>query len=199
MIASKTYQTKNGLAALRLRLGLSQQAFAGQLGISRSLLGYAENHKRSLPTSALLRLAALEMVLHQQATQKNTKPACLQATFPIPHTSKKALMQQRIQTLHTSLRRRECELQRMLCAHGQAQQCLAQLDLLMTAGPAATGRFPAGALELHRYTLLRKLNKSGAIPQAHLLNRIEILQASLAAENRKAECLALVLPMELVA
>lgn len=50
---------------LRTALGFTQKAFANYLCISRSLLSMAEVHERELPTSALVKLAELELLLQQ--------------------------------------------------------------------------------------------------------------------------------------
>lgn len=198
MIAIKTYQTKNGLADLRLRLGLSQQAFARLLGISRSMLGHAENRNRCLPTTALIQLAALELSLQQQASPREGGLAyCPGLLQPQPVAN--ALLQQHISALQVKLRSRQCELERMQRAHLQAQQCLAELNVLINAGAEVTSRFPPGSLELHRYALLRKLNRSGPLEQAHVHSKINGLRAALAEHHISAPQATMQPAMELVA
>lgn len=62
----KRQNTKNGLAAIRQRLGLSQQQLADHLGINCSTVKLAEQGKRSLQTAALLKVADLEIMLASQ-------------------------------------------------------------------------------------------------------------------------------------
>jgi transcriptional regulator with XRE-family HTH domain len=59
----KQYRRIEGIAATRVRLGLSQQEFADQLGISRSLVAKAEGRQRTLPTSTIVKIASLEILL----------------------------------------------------------------------------------------------------------------------------------------
>ena len=49
-----------GIGATRLRLGLTQELFALELGMSRSLLSKVENRERSLPLAALAKLSEME-------------------------------------------------------------------------------------------------------------------------------------------
>lgn len=58
MKASKEFKIMQGIGAVRLRLGLTQKAFALELGISPSLLCRAEKRQRSLPLLALTKLAS---------------------------------------------------------------------------------------------------------------------------------------------
>ena len=51
---------------LREQLGLSQQDLAQYLSITVSLLGMYEIGKRDLPTAALVKLAAIELLLNQK-------------------------------------------------------------------------------------------------------------------------------------
>jgi transcriptional regulator with XRE-family HTH domain len=60
----QTYSS--GLAGIRKRLGLSQQQLADQLNVNRSTIKFAEQGKRSLPTSALLQVAQLEIMLSKE-------------------------------------------------------------------------------------------------------------------------------------
>lgn len=63
MRAYKINKEQSSLAAIRKRLGLTQQQLADKLNISRSAVMMAENGHRSLPTEALLEVARLEINL----------------------------------------------------------------------------------------------------------------------------------------
>ncbi len=56
----------SGIQHLREKFGLTQQQLAVYLGVARSHLAMAEKATRSLPTSALLKLAVLEKSLHSK-------------------------------------------------------------------------------------------------------------------------------------
>jgi len=55
-----------GFAALRQKLGYTQQQLANYLGVSRGMIFLVEKGKRSLSVSALLKLAALEKALEEK-------------------------------------------------------------------------------------------------------------------------------------
>lgn len=48
------------LTATRIRLGLSQNQLAAQLGVSKAAIGMAETGQRKLPLAALIKLVELE-------------------------------------------------------------------------------------------------------------------------------------------
>jgi len=56
---------------LRDQLGLSQQDLAQYLSITVSLLGMYEIGKRDLPTAALVKLAAIELLLNQKESSSD--------------------------------------------------------------------------------------------------------------------------------
>lgn len=58
----------NATKNIREALDLTQSQLAIYLGVSRSRLALAETHRRELPTSALLKLGALERYLHKNVS-----------------------------------------------------------------------------------------------------------------------------------
>lgn len=63
-----------GLAATRIRLGFSQQQFADELGVAKSVIAMAEINRRPLPTALLLKIAALETCLANQSGKTALMP-----------------------------------------------------------------------------------------------------------------------------
>ena len=64
----------NEIIRWRKALGLSQQALADYLGISRSLLASAETGQRTLPTSALVELVKLQKLSEVYHPPEKTAP-----------------------------------------------------------------------------------------------------------------------------
>ncbi|RYY44789.1 MAG: XRE family transcriptional regulator [Chitinophagaceae bacterium] len=64
MKSSKKIKLLRGITAFRIVAGMTQQVFAQQLGVSKSLISMVENGKRKLPTPALLKLSRLEIKYH---------------------------------------------------------------------------------------------------------------------------------------
>ncbi len=63
----------SGIQHLREKFGLTQEQFAIYLGVTRSHLSMAEKAARSLPTKALLKLAALEKSLHSRTPHQTAQ------------------------------------------------------------------------------------------------------------------------------
>ena len=59
---------------IREQLGLSQEALAFYLGISKSLLAMYERGKREIPTLALAKLAEMELFLNQNLAYSKQEP-----------------------------------------------------------------------------------------------------------------------------
>ncbi|RYF89828.1 MAG: XRE family transcriptional regulator [Chitinophagaceae bacterium] len=180
MNAFTQYRRMQGLAATRIRLGLSQELFAMQLGISRSLLSKAENKTRTLPTEALLKFSALEMQLQKQALEKQQqgkhRNAAAHSTAQQPDTAP-AFDFKKDYTIEASLK--EVELQKMIAVYNNSRLRLAHLEMIISDADASVQFLPA-FLEIQRFKLLRKLKTCGPAAQVALRHKITLLQAAAA-------------------
>ncbi|MBO9595652.1 MAG: helix-turn-helix transcriptional regulator [Niabella sp.] len=118
----------------RAQLHLTQQELAVFLGVSQTLLSMYEKNLRELPTQASLKLARLELELHQFQQQK-----------AVPDSKEALQGQKRMQQLERLLdrqaRKAEVDLLRLDAALDNMRQQQKQLDLklafikrLMTPG-----------------------------------------------------------------
>lgn len=178
MKAYKEYQKMQGLAATRLRLGLSQVSMAIELGISNSLLSQAENGKRSLPTPALAKLAALDIKL---AATTSARAANMQPDWS---AKERQSIQEKALKKEQQCIDRAAKLQSQLDAMkdryeklcGRIHKTTAVLEETVTAQAAETS-FTDKHLQLHRDILLNKLSSCGPKPQTELRHKIALLHA----------------------
>lgn len=153
-----------GIAAIRSSLGLSQQAFALELGISQSLLSRAENRQRSLPMAALARLSALEIQLVQAAGSRGN------TTAPPPSASD-PLTAAKQQKKITDASHYEATLHNMILRYEQLSKNLETTNSLVSN---AGSHFIPGHLELHRLQLLKKIKLCGPAAQEKLRQKIRL-------------------------
>ncbi|MBC7937965.1 MAG: helix-turn-helix transcriptional regulator [Rhizobacter sp.] len=163
------YKKMQGIGSVRLRLGLSQEVFALELGISRSTLSKVENNQRTLPTTALIKLAALEISLAATVTSKmelrvqNVKTAACS----VMHYYKEL-------NCRADAERKQVDLEIMLINYNRFKTSFDQISLLIeTAGE----RFLPGQLEILKYSLQQKIDKYGPQAQAALRHKIALLNA----------------------
>jgi transcriptional regulator with XRE-family HTH domain len=187
MKSLKDFEKMHGIGSTRLRLGLTQQAFALELGISRSYLALCENGQRSLPVAALTKLAALHI--------------CMAATDIADHGS---LQKEMFSDAENAMASREfykqeqkclleaarCQelLDKMLVRYQQVRQCLSQVEMLIEAAThdGSTALLP-GHLEMQRDSLLIKLMKCSQPAQASISNKIALLYAEAHLHTMSAE------------
>ena len=175
-----------GLQATRIRLGFSQAEFSRHLGISRSLVGLAENRKRSLPSDALVKLASLEILMAGAGKDKAAPPAhpaeTEQQCFD---ENSETVLHYREMCCRTEAQMLQTRLAQMEARYKQFRQSLDQVEQLLAAQTGAEKEhFGFAYLNLHRYNLCRKIQKCSLPAQTALRNKIALLYA--AAELHKA-------------
>jgi len=173
MKAFKQYKRQQGIGATRIRLGLSQQDFAIQLGVSRSLVSKVENRVRSLPLAALAKLSALETVL---------------AGAPVHHGmagKEQGTSEQAAFYLHSKgmdycleIQRLQYRLNGMEAGYQQLCRSLQTIETLLATDAGKEARLGQGFLQLQRHSISRKLIKCALPAQAALRQRIALLQAA---------------------
>lgn len=182
MIAYKIYKREQGIGAIRMRLGLSQEQFAMQLGVSRSLLSKAEHKKRSLPLAALAKLSALEISMRTHALMHTTAQiAQAEQALAQKYLEEKTINYGvEIILLQHELKKMECSY----AALGKSLHCLESL-----IGARHSQELCLSAAELHRHyvSLIAKRKRCSLSAQAALRNRIMLLQAGalLSGSNRE--------------
>lgn len=170
----------NGTKKIREQLGLSQYQLAVYLSVSRSQIALSETGRRSLPTGALVKLAALATSL--QVTAKRP-PIVLQQLFNKQNALAKA---------HTQ----RCNQKAALAKHQlnalqtQYQEC----EKIILATSHLLSNLPQGKhyhkdllwLELLQTETLKKMKACGPWPRTLLALKIQTLeQEALAAVAMK--------------
>jgi transcriptional regulator with XRE-family HTH domain len=179
MKAFKQYRKLEGIAATRIRLGLSQEAFALELGVSRSLISKAENRERTLPTSAYIKLAGLVITLTAANTagaKAQPHPVELEESCMNDHAP--SVMHYREMNYRVEAESLQNKLTMMRARYQQVRQSLEQVELLIAARADSDDQFSKSCLEMHRYNLCRRLNKCSLPAQASLENKIALKQAA---------------------
>lgn len=175
----KHFQNKDGIAGVRLSMGLSQEIFAMELGISRSLLSKVENKKRHLPTDAILKLVALEVNITNSV--RPVENNLLQEVLERPVFDKEPFgIKSKVTEKETRLKIKKMQgrLDTMIACYDQLHQSLHRVEMMLE-DKMNSGRFMPGVLEMHRYKLLRKLNKCDLVYQEILRNEIVLLEIGL--------------------
>lgn len=164
------------LTATRNRLGLTQEEFAEQLGVSRSMIGMAECRQRTLPTETLVKLAALEITMAGNTTEgviDKPHPAELEESCLNEHSTSMTYLKEKSCRAEAELL--QCRLTVMESKYRQHRGCVDQLEKLV--GQPTSG-FAPGWLETHHYRALCKLNKCSLVAQANLRHKIALLHAA---------------------
>ena len=115
----------NDLRNIRRNLGLTQQAMAEYLGVSRQMISMSESRQRSLPVPALLRL--------QQLTDAARTPSLAAEQRQLRSRSHtRVALRKRLRTCRLEVRRLQRKLQRMQRHYQKADAfvrcCEAMLD-----------------------------------------------------------------------
>ncbi len=181
MKAYKYYKRMQGIGAVRIVLGLTQEAMAMELGVSRSLLSKAENKTRSLPTAAMIKLAALHarMVELQKTKENDTIPgaaATAAATSELSNMPVFAL----IKKMELQAAQLQHDLNVMIHMHGHLVQCLANVEGLLYAPQNQDAGKGLAYLKIHRAIIIRKITRCGPVMQAALRKKIALLRAAAA-------------------
>ncbi len=177
MKAYNYYKKKQGIGAIRMVLGLTQQALASQLGISRGFLSNAENNKRSLPTPAMLKLA----LLHARITGTKTPPESGNATPATgTHERSEEPVLELLKKLEQEAARLQHRLQVMICTHAHLVQCLDNVEGLLYAPQNKDAGKGLPYLKIHRSIIIRKITKCSPGMQAVLRKKIALLRAAAA-------------------
>lgn len=178
MKAFKHYKRLKSATSLRLKLGLSQQAFARQIGISKSLVSMVENGRRSLPTQALLKIAELETTL--AALEKSgsaSLPGVGRATQKAPGFRNKP-MRAKINGMKHS--ENGVRLARMIERYQKTTDALRKLEFLLDASGMEMTAAARQLWEISYNDLCVRLRSCDANAQAKLkatLARLEVLVA----------------------
>jgi transcriptional regulator with XRE-family HTH domain len=166
---------KQGYAALREKLGLSQTQLAEQLGISKATVSMAESGRRSLPTAALLKIAALEIKL---AAAMETGPVheTEKSNIDLPAEAPPEFSQLCQQQCEQQLYKLTTKLETMEAVHKKLRAQLQLLESMLEKEPAEPGNILVMSLQLHRDRLLSKISRCDPKEQALLRNKVAKLK-----------------------
>ena len=125
----------NGIKLIRSKFGLNQQQIAAWLGISRSLVGHYEREARSLPTSAVLQLARLEiMIAHlQEAKRTGTNKYDVHPSSTERHIQLQNTLQQHARVCSYKAEKMRKELAALQTMHKQTQEWLQGIEDILSA------------------------------------------------------------------
>lgn len=174
MKAYHQFKKQQGIARLRLKLGLTQEAFAKELGISRSMLSKAENRIRSLPTNALLKLAGLEIkyaeISNRQSNDTNEEGGAGLTPVTISESEMATV------NAESKIEKWEKELEKMADSYEKLKKTLQEVDNVI-AHNSFLERFLPGSIESQRYKLIKKIHKCDPTTQQLLRKKIELLKS----------------------
>jgi transcriptional regulator with XRE-family HTH domain len=176
-------KARNAITICREKLGITQQALAAYLQVSRSLLNMAERGQRALPTQAFLQLT--QLISHYEAAT----PA------PLSPERSQQEKQQRLKLLDELVKETVWQLSK--CNHALArmeadyQQTLCQIQTFQTMGQqlATDPNQPAGKrqqlwLSLQEAEAWQQLEKNSPVSRMPLQLKIVALQACLQAAQQ---------------
>ena len=186
MKAYTEYKRMNSIAATRIRLGISQEMFAMELGVSRSMVSKAENRTRSLPMPAMLKLAALELSLATEVTDKAVDAVGTAADRPSFTFRQTLAMVRTVGRCSSEIERLKEQLYKLETEHFKIQLGLKQVELMEMPGDSAVARVDPRYLPMRRYKLLKKLQKCGPPAQEILKNKVLLLTAAATLEMNLA-------------
>ena len=181
MKATKKLKKLQGIGATRVRLGLTQELFALELGLSRSLLCKVENRQRSLPLTALSKLAEMEKRLSSiVAARGQAIPAeTLQNVTTTPDDDTRA-PSARYELQLQRLQEKLIQMQQSYAALGVSLDCM---EGLMNSDPGYPSNEGSVYLQIQCFTLQCKRNKCGLPAQASLQFKIHLLKAAVALQQ----------------
>lgn len=170
-----------GIGATRIRLGMSQTAFAAALEIFRSLLALVETGKRTLPTLALCKLAAMEI---QTAAQETLD--CMATSSPADPALNTGqnhhleILNCKIMKCRMTAAKKECDLALMSARYAEFSKNLAQVDALLANSPEDPGNYHRNNMVIHRWNLKFKVDRNSLPAQNNLRHKIAMLYAEAA-------------------
>jgi transcriptional regulator with XRE-family HTH domain len=185
MKASKLFRNPDGLAATRARLGMSQRDFAQTLGISKALVSMVEGNRRTLPVPCLVKLASLEVAVSGAVTadlKQLPHPVEVEAHYLNEHAP--VMLEYKEMHCRAEARMLESKLEVMGTRYQQLRANLEGIEKLLDETACLQDSPLRPCLEVHRYSLSRKLTRLGLPAQAALRNKIGLLHA--AAELHKS-------------
>lgn len=165
----------SGIAAVRTRLGFTQESFAIALGISRVHLAMVETGKRKLTAGALLKLAELEIRLATLGAPSGKTR--LAGSRPHPDSLRaREKMTARANQYMAKAGEWLHNLDAMIAQYNSLLYTVQQIESLLTAEAGDAACFTQHHLRVHRDCLLVKLYRCGPDAQALLRDKIERLQ-----------------------
>ena len=170
----------NGIRSIRLKFGLNQQQIALWLGISRSLVAHYERETRSLPTSAVLQLARLEILIDnmQQAKRTGTTKYEIHPSSAERHIQTQKVLQQHAEICSYKAEKMRKELTDLQIMHKQTLEWLQVLEnMLADPASAAYDKMELLWLQVQQRQALKKLGQCDEAAQLKARVKIESLEA----------------------
>ncbi|MFN8249884.1 MAG: helix-turn-helix transcriptional regulator [Ferruginibacter sp.] len=174
----------NIILEIRTLTGLSYTKLAEWLGVSRSLLQFAESEKRSLPSEVMIRLSSIYLLLVE--LQKETT---VKEDIPVSNPGKLALQHHKKANYHertaASLRR---QLQKLEAKHPQLNTRLRLIATLQSQNSTLYKTTPRDEawLSFAEWFSKEQLRTAGQEAQEELRDKIEMHEAYAALHRERA-------------
>ncbi|MBC7936489.1 MAG: helix-turn-helix transcriptional regulator [Rhizobacter sp.] len=176
MKLSKQIRILRGVTAVRVKMQMTQLAFAHYLGISKSLVSMVENGRRSLPAAALVKITQLEMAFD---TARKGHAIMMPATIAINETADQQYIREGREAINRlDLARLQYRLKRMAEKYASSTNALQYLEWAMKLRAPSQ---ESGGLELAKQQLMIKLRRCIEPAQAKLKGKIAMLEIILRA------------------
>ena len=164
---------------------MTQRDFAQTLGISKALVSMAEANRRTLPGPCLVKLASLEVAVAGAVTTDSKQlphPVEVEAHYLNEHAP--VMLEYKEMHCRAEARVLQTKLEGMSTRYQQLRANLEGIEQLLETATCLQDSPLRPFLEVHRYSLCRKLTRFGLPAQATLRNKIGLLHA--AAELHKS-------------
>lgn len=173
-----------GITAIRVQQHMTQAELALYLGVSKSLISMVENGHRSLPLSALKKLADLQIRLCKARTAGESD---VPSTVVMESPRETTMRPYRKRANRANLAYLKSSLVRMTDRYDSIQQAILQIECLL--------RFPAGEESVfdiktwtrHTNQLQQRLDNCGLYAQAKLRGKIAMLETMVALDESQPE------------
>ncbi|MBC7937104.1 MAG: helix-turn-helix transcriptional regulator [Rhizobacter sp.] len=174
MKLSRKLKVLNGVTCIRVRMGITQQALAQYLGISKSLVSMVENNRRTLPFSALKRVSELEINVCEAGVLLGNQGYKLPAYEE--SVSEKMIREGREEINRLRLKELQFQLNHMITRHQSILAELQHLNLAINVTDSQTSAFGLRSFERGKELLLKKLNRCDQRARAKIEGKIAMLE-----------------------
>ncbi|RYY50554.1 MAG: XRE family transcriptional regulator [Chitinophagaceae bacterium] len=166
-----------GPAALRVRMGVTQEVFAQYLGIATSTVSMIESGQRPVPMKALIKLTEIEMAFARQGSLAAMAPALL---TPASGGWEQEKEKRRHNSRVMSVGQVKYRLQKMVACYEELMKNFSWVQLGMELHGQMEGSMAQAAMVRANFALKAKLRRCDPAQQAKLRARLAMLEIRIA-------------------